>query len=179
MSYFIGNNEYEFLSISENEMHVRVIQTEPSGATLAWYEKFSTTDPNDDDGDCNGDTGEVGSGNNDVLIWAEEFETDGAPCSGIWNYDLGANGWGNNESQFYTNRHENIINEALVERASNRTEHESVLGDIDCLKKQQEKTDNELLEYKMVKKYPKFAIVAMFMFGGCLVALTLAQLGVF
>ena len=109
MSYFLGNNEYELLSISENEMHVRIIQTEPSGTTLAWYEKFSTIDPNGEDGDCNGDTGEVGSGNNDVLIWAEEFETDGAPCAGIWNYDLGGNGWGNEEAQFYTNRPENII----------------------------------------------------------------------
>ena len=99
----IGNNEYEFLSISENEMHIRIIQTEPSGATLAWYQKFATINPNDEDGDCNGDTGEVGSGNNDVLIWAEEFETDGAPCAGIWNYDLGGNGWGNEEAQFYTN----------------------------------------------------------------------------
>ena len=107
MSYFLGNNEYEFLAISENEMHVRIIQTEPSGTTLAWYEKFSTIDPNGEDGDCNGDTGEVGSGNNDVLIWAEEFETDGAPCTGIWNYDLGGSGWGNEEAQFYTNRPEN------------------------------------------------------------------------
>ena len=109
MSYFLGNNEYEFLSISENEMHIRIIQTEPSGATLAWYQKFATINPNDEDGDCNGDTGEVGSGNNDVLIWAEEFETDGAPCTGIWNYDLGGSGWGNEEAQFYTNRPENII----------------------------------------------------------------------
>ena len=109
MSYFIGNNEYEILSITENEIHVRIIQTEPSGATLAWYQKFTTENSDGGDDDCNGNTGEVGSGNNDVLVWAEEFETDGAPCSGIWNYDLGGNGWGNNESQFYTNRPENII----------------------------------------------------------------------
>lgn len=42
-------------------------------------------------------------------IWSDEFNTDGAPNSSKWGYDLGAGGWGNNESQYYTNRTENVI----------------------------------------------------------------------
>tara|TARA_B110000503_G_scaffold117144_1_gene176843 strand:- start:3273 stop:4952 length:1680 start_codon:yes stop_codon:yes gene_type:complete len=109
MSYFIGNNEYEILSITDSEMHLRVIQTEPSGNLLAWYEKFSTSLPISGGGLCDGSTGDDGSGNNDVLVWAEEFDADGAPCSDTWLYDIGAGGWGNNESQYYTDRPENVI----------------------------------------------------------------------
>jgi PKD repeat protein len=44
-----------------------------------------------------------------TALWSDEFNVDGAPNSSKWGYDLGAGGWGNNESQFYTNRPENII----------------------------------------------------------------------
>ena len=44
-----------------------------------------------------------------ALIWSDEFNTDGAPNSSKWGYDLGAGGWGNNELQYYTNRPENVI----------------------------------------------------------------------
>lgn len=44
-----------------------------------------------------------------TTIWADEFNTDGAPDSAKWGYDLGAGGWGNNESQYYTNRSDNVI----------------------------------------------------------------------
>lgn len=36
------------------------------------------------------------------LVWAEEFDYTGYPDPEIWNYDLGAGGWGNNEIQTYT-----------------------------------------------------------------------------
>ena len=108
MSYFVGSNDFEILSISETQMHVRVIQTEPSGNLLAWYQKF-TTDPPISGGLCSGLTGDDGSGNNDVLVWADEFDTDGAPCSDNWAYDMGAGGWGNEELQYYTDRPENVL----------------------------------------------------------------------
>ncbi len=44
-----------------------------------------------------------------TLVWSDEFNTDGAPDSNKWGYDTGAGGWGNNESQFYTARPENVI----------------------------------------------------------------------
>ncbi|WP_435416519.1 glycoside hydrolase family 16 protein [Polaribacter aestuariivivens] len=44
------------------------------------------------------------------LVWSDEFDTDGAPDPGKWTYDIGtgSNGWGNNESQYYTDRTENV-----------------------------------------------------------------------
>ena len=45
------------------------------------------------------------------LVWADEFDTDGAPNPDNWVYDIGTgfNGWGNNELQYYTDRPENIV----------------------------------------------------------------------
>jgi beta-glucanase (GH16 family) len=34
--------------------------------------------------------------------WTEEFSTDGLPDPAKWGYDIGGNGWGNNELQYYT-----------------------------------------------------------------------------
>lgn len=44
-----------------------------------------------------------------TALWSDEFNTNGVPDSLKWGYDLGAGGWGNNESQFYTSRAENVI----------------------------------------------------------------------
>ncbi len=47
------------------------------------------------------------------LVLSEEFDSDGAPDSRIWAYDIGrgpnGNGWGNQELQYYTDRSENVI----------------------------------------------------------------------
>jgi len=44
------------------------------------------------------------------LVMSDEFDTEGAPNSALWNYEIGTgnNGWGNNELQYYTDRTENI-----------------------------------------------------------------------
>jgi glycerophosphoryl diester phosphodiesterase len=42
------------------------------------------------------------------LIWSDEFNTNGVPDSTKWGYDIGGHGWGNNESQYYTDRPENV-----------------------------------------------------------------------
>jgi beta-glucanase (GH16 family) len=47
------------------------------------------------------------------LVWADEFEQEGAPDTSRWAYDLGDGcpdicGWGNNELQYYTQRTENV-----------------------------------------------------------------------
>jgi beta-glucanase (GH16 family) len=41
------------------------------------------------------------------LIWADEFDKDGLPDAKKWGYDLGGNGWGNQELQNYTQELEN------------------------------------------------------------------------
>ena len=35
-------------------------------------------------------------------VWTDEFNTDGLPDATKWGYDIGGNGWGNNELQYYT-----------------------------------------------------------------------------
>lgn len=44
------------------------------------------------------------------LIWSDEFNTNGAPDTSKWGYDIGtgSNGWGNGEKQYYTNRTDNV-----------------------------------------------------------------------
>lgn len=37
------------------------------------------------------------------LIWSDEFNYTGLPDTSKWNYDVGGDGWGNNELQYYTN----------------------------------------------------------------------------
>lgn len=36
------------------------------------------------------------------LQWSDEFNYSGLPDSNYWSYDVGGNGWGNNELQYYT-----------------------------------------------------------------------------
>eukprot|EP00927_Polykrikos_kofoidii_P081887 TRINITY_DN7983_c0_g1_i1.p1 TRINITY_DN7983_c0_g1~~TRINITY_DN7983_c0_g1_i1.p1 ORF type:complete len:592 (+),score=68.77 TRINITY_DN7983_c0_g1_i1:103-1776(+) len=38
------------------------------------------------------------------LVWADDFPIDGAPDPAKWDYDVGGDGWGNNELQHYTDR---------------------------------------------------------------------------
>jgi beta-glucanase (GH16 family) len=44
------------------------------------------------------------------LVMQDEFDTDGVLNTATWSYNIGtgANGWGNNELQYYTDRPENI-----------------------------------------------------------------------
>ncbi len=53
------------------------------------------------------------TGDNTTLVWADEFETDGVPCSDNWTYDVdtgttGSSGWGNQEVQYYTRETDNV-----------------------------------------------------------------------
>ena len=41
------------------------------------------------------------------LVWSDEFINDRLD-SDIWNYNIGAGGWGNNELEYYTNDEQNV-----------------------------------------------------------------------
>lgn len=58
------------------------------------------------------------------LVKSEEFNSDGAPDPFLWSFNIGtgANGWGNNELQYYTNRPENIKVENGVLKITARRE---------------------------------------------------------
>ncbi|PXY39113.1 laminarinase [Flavobacterium cheongpyeongense] len=100
MGYYIGQSSYEILSITANRMVVRAVMGGNTG--LAWYHIFTTTKPT-----------QVTDTNVDYtnLVWSDEFNTDGAPDTTKWGYNLGTgdNGWGNNEKQNYTNSATNVI----------------------------------------------------------------------
>ncbi|NRD23333.1 family 16 glycosylhydrolase [Winogradskyella litoriviva] len=92
MGWYVGSVEYDIISISETEMQVRFIQ---EGGGYAWYAKFQTQNPFEVD-------------DFPTLTWSDEFDTNGAPDSANWTYDLGAGGWGNQEVQTYTDNAENV-----------------------------------------------------------------------
>lgn len=46
----------------------------------------------------------VNSNPNYKLVWSDEFDTDGFPNEKKWNYEVGGDGWGNNEKQFYMDK---------------------------------------------------------------------------
>ncbi|NJB85865.1 hypothetical protein GGR26_001633 [Lewinella marina] len=99
MSYYIGTSRYEILSLTENRLVVRAVQGNNAG--LAWYHIFTSTKP------VQGGGGEEPEFNQ--LVWADEFDgTALADTSWSYNTGTGTDGWGNNESQYYTNRPENI-----------------------------------------------------------------------
>ncbi|MGB5943780.1 MAG: glycoside hydrolase family 16 protein [Leeuwenhoekiella sp.] len=104
MGYYIGTSQYEILSLTENRMVVRAIQE--NDKFLAWYQIFTSEKPirGEDNDDAEED-------DFDSLVWSDEFNAPGAPNTDNWGYDLGTgnNGWGNGESQYYTDRSDNII----------------------------------------------------------------------
>ena len=55
------------------------------------------------------------TGNNDVLVWADEFEANGFPCTQNWTAEEGTGewGWGNGEKQFYLRGNANAENGIL------------------------------------------------------------------
>jgi Glycosyl hydrolases family 16 len=97
MGYYIGQNSYEILSITANRMVVRAVMG--NNPALAWYHIFTTTPPT-----------QTPATDYTNLVFSDEFNTDGAPDSSKWGYDLGTgNGWGNNEAQSYTSNSGNVI----------------------------------------------------------------------
>lgn len=97
MGWFVGSGTYDIISISNTELIVRVIE---QGGGFAWYHKFTSTKP------TKNATPNYTYTN---LVWEDDFNTAGAPDPTKWTYDLGAGGWGNGESQTYTNSAENAI----------------------------------------------------------------------
>lgn len=98
LGWYVGASTYDIISISEDELFVRIIQ---AGNGFAWYQRFTSTKPVEGDIDPDYEFTE--------LVWEDDFNTDGAPDATKWIYDLGAGGWGNGESQTYTNDAENVI----------------------------------------------------------------------
>ena len=52
-----------------------------------------------------------GTGNNDTLVWSDEFDGNGTINTNKWTYEIGGGGWGNQEVQSYTNSLNNVYKE--------------------------------------------------------------------
>ncbi len=99
MGWYVGASTYDIISITNDEMIVRIIENSNSGSGAAWYHRFTSTKP------IEGAVAPDYTYNN--LVWEDDFNTDGAPDAANWTYDLGAGSWGNGELQTYTNTTEN------------------------------------------------------------------------
>ena len=59
------------------------------------------------------------------LVWSEEFNGSALDES-VWNYNIGGNGWGNNEKQYYTSRSENIrVQNGMLEIEARKESYEN------------------------------------------------------
>lgn len=110
MGYYVGNSSYEILELTNSLLRVRVV--DGANPSLVWYHIFSTTFPTQDTVDYTN------------LIWEDDFNTDGAPDATKWGYNIGTgdNGWGNNESQYYTDSPDNVIVEDGLLKITARAE---------------------------------------------------------
>lgn len=61
------------------------------------------------------------------LTMQDEFDSNGAPNSALWSYDIGTgqNGWGNSELQYYTDRTKNVtVNNGYLIITADRENYE-------------------------------------------------------
>ncbi|MEN3323679.1 glycoside hydrolase family 16 protein [Mariniflexile soesokkakense] len=89
-----GEFNYTFTTEGLNDYVVTVFAYSSTGNTISDFKKVTVF------------VAEKGP----QLIWSDEFNTDGAPDTSKWGYDIGngVNGWGNGEKQYYTNRSDNV-----------------------------------------------------------------------
>ncbi len=110
VGYYIGQNQYEILSIDENKMVLRAVQR--NNDFLAWYLILTTSADGTlvtDGGATDTDAYENTSSPFQSIFFEDEFEGTSLDTS-VWNYEIGngTNGWGNGEVQYYTDDEKNI-----------------------------------------------------------------------
>ena len=61
------------------------------------------------------------------LVWSDEFNYKGLPDSTKWVFDVGGNGWGNNEAQFYTKADTNnaLVGKGFLSIIARKEKHEN------------------------------------------------------
>lgn len=95
--YTGGSHQYEVFDWGiPNEL---ILKTTDENNEFDWWFILTSEEPSDNSF----------TSNYNNLIWADEFNTNGAPDTDNWVYDLGAGGWGNEEEQTYTSDAANVI----------------------------------------------------------------------
>jgi beta-glucanase (GH16 family) len=60
------------------------------------------------------------------LVWSDEFAYQGKPDAEKWAFNLGGNGWGNSELQYYTDRPRNVeVRDGKLVITSRKEEYEN------------------------------------------------------
>ncbi|WP_299679412.1 family 16 glycosylhydrolase [uncultured Tenacibaculum sp.] len=98
IGYYIGNHNYEIFDRQiPNELVLRISD---ANNEFDWWFLITTQDPQT-----------TSPFVFNTLVWEDDFETNGTPDPTKWTYDIGTgvNGWGNNESQYYTDRADNAV----------------------------------------------------------------------
>ena len=47
-------------------------------------------------------------------VWSDEFSNNGAPDPSKWTFEVGGNGWGNNELEYYTNGNNAVVDNGVL-----------------------------------------------------------------
>lgn len=111
--YTGGNHQYRIFDRSvSNEL---LITTNDGNGEFGWWFIITSQEPGD----------EGSSSIYNTLVWEDNFDTAGAPDPEKWTYDLGTgnNGWGNNESQTYTDDPSNVKVESGVLKITAKAEN--------------------------------------------------------
>jgi beta-glucanase (GH16 family) len=114
-------------TLKESDEDFKVVFSNPQNATLAQNE-VTCTIRNDDAYVFSDNTGYYSADNYSgyKLAWADEFNGTKINTTD-WGYDIGGSGWGNNESQYYTNDAKNsylkngkLVIEAIKEKVGGK-----------------------------------------------------------
>ncbi len=98
--YVGGDHVYEIVGQTENSLSLKTVGWDDNGWFFIMSSEGSGGIPDDPE--------------YTNLVFEDNFNGSGAPDQDKWGYDIGTgeNGWGNGESQYYTNRTDNAFVEA-------------------------------------------------------------------
>ncbi|WP_299219099.1 glycoside hydrolase family 16 protein [uncultured Aquimarina sp.] len=115
--YTGGNHKYELFRYEEQPDNELILRTTDGNNEFDWWFIITSEEP--------GGTDDIAEPPFDTLVWADEFDASGAPSTTNWTYDIGTgdNGWGNGESQSYTNDSSNVIVEDGLLKITARAEN--------------------------------------------------------
>lgn len=97
-----GNFTYSVNSQGLNQFPITIYAYSTSENSISKIQNITIFVDEDNNG---------GTGNNDTLVWSDEFNGSGAINTNKWTYEIGGGGWGNQEVQSYTNSLNNVYKE--------------------------------------------------------------------
>lgn len=128
IGYYIGGNHiYEFFQYENQPEDELILRSTDGNGEFDWWFIITSCELNEACAEVEEETLDVEYTD---LVWQDEFDTNGAPNTDNWNYDIGRgeNGWGNNELQYYTDRSDNVyISDGTLKIVAKRETYEGAL----------------------------------------------------